>query len=145
VTPGTDGTNGSEQTDHRIVVGVDGSDNAARALEWAAREAEFTHSVLDIRTAYEPGYAFVTTEEIQRFMQRVVGDAAAAVERLTPGVAVTTHTHEEHPATALIDASQGADLLVLGSRGLGGFSELLLGSVSHKCLLHAPCSVTIVR
>jgi nucleotide-binding universal stress UspA family protein len=54
-------------------------------------------------------------------------------------------THQEHPASALIEASDGADLLVVGSRGLGGFRGLLLGSVGHQCVLHARCPVVIIR
>ena len=53
----------------------------------------------------------------------------------------TTTTLEAAPAAALLEAAEGADLLVVGSRDLGPFSGLLLGSVSHRCVLHAPCSV----
>jgi nucleotide-binding universal stress UspA family protein len=130
---------------HRIVVGVDGSEEAGRALDWAATEADRTGAVLEIQTAYEPGYVFVSKEEIQRGMDALLEEATARVTRLTPGVTVVTGTHERTPTKVLIEASDGADLLVLGSRGLGGFKGLLLGSVSQKCAYHARCPVTIVR
>lgn len=130
---------------HRIVVGVDGSENADKALEWAAIQADRTGAVLEIHTAYEPGYVHVTKEEVQRGMERVVAEARDHVENLAPGVTVTCHTHEESPANLLLSASDGADLLVVGSRGFGGFKGLLLGSVSQKCSLHAQCPVAIIR
>ncbi len=64
---------------------------------------------------------------------------------LAPDVTVTTHAHEENPAAALVAASKDADLLVVGTRGLGGFKGLLLGSVGQQCVTHAHCSVMIVR
>jgi nucleotide-binding universal stress UspA family protein len=130
---------------NRIVVGVDGSETSMRALDWAAAEADRTGAVLEIQTAYEPGYVHVTHDEIQRSMERLVEEAAARVTKLAPRVTTTSETHEESPAKALIEASDGADLLVIGSRGLGGFKGLLLGSVSQKCCLHAHCSLAIIR
>ena len=118
---------------HRIVVGVDGSENATKALEWAAVQADRTGAVLDIQTAYEPGYVFVTSDEIEASMARLVEEAKARVVKLAPKVVTTSGTHQESPANALIEASEGAELLVVGSRGLGGFKGLVLGSVSQKC------------
>jgi nucleotide-binding universal stress UspA family protein len=135
----------SAGSSHRIVVGVDGSDMASKALDWAAAEADRTGAVLEIQTAYEPGYVHVTKDEIQRGMDLLVKEAAARVAELAPGVATISETHEESPATVLIKASDGADLLVVGSRGLGGFKGLLLGSVSQKCSHHAQCPIIIVR
>lgn len=129
----------------RIVVGVDGSECANKALDWAAAYADRTGSVLEIQTAYEPGYVHITGDEVQRVMGRIVDEARARVATLAPDVATTCETHEEVPAKALIDAGDGADLLVVGSRGLGGFKALLVGSVSQQCSLHARCPVTIVR
>lgn len=145
MTQQSEGGYGSEGHGGRIVVGVDGSEDSARALDWAAGEAVQRGAVLDIRTSYEPGYTHVTSDEVQRTMDRIVAEAAARAAQVAPGVATTTGTHEAAPATALLEAAQGADLLVIGSRGLGGFSGLLLGSVSHKCVLHAPCSVAVIR
>jgi len=134
-----------EGTSHRIVVGIDGSEPAMRALDWAAAEAERTGAVLEIQTAYEPGYVHVTKEEVQRGMDRLVDGASAHVATATPGVVTSGNTHERSPAKVLIEASKGADLLVVGSRGLGGFKGLLLGSVSQQCAHHAHCPLTIVR
>jgi len=135
----------SAGSSHRIVVGLDGSDMASKALDWAAAEADRTGAVLEIQTAYEPGYVHVTKDEIQRSMDLLVKEAAARVAELAPGVATISETHEESPATVLIKASDGADLLVVGSRGLAGFKGLLLGSVSQKCAHHAQCPIIIVR
>ena len=135
----------SASTIHRVVVGIDGSEPGMRALDWAATEAGRAGAVLEIQTAYEPGYVHVTQEEVQRSMNRLVEDASAHVAKVAPGVATVGKTHEESPAKALIKASEGADLLVVGSRGLGGFKGLLLGSVSQQCAHHAHCPLTIVR
>jgi nucleotide-binding universal stress UspA family protein len=67
---------------HRIVVGVDGSENANKALEWAAIQADSTGAVLEIHTTYEPGYVHVTKEEVQRAMKRIVGKALDDVAKL---------------------------------------------------------------
>jgi nucleotide-binding universal stress UspA family protein len=143
----TEHRTGSEvpEDSQKIVVGVDGSEQALIALEHAAHEADLRHAILDIHTAYEPGYEFITSEEVQRTMDRRIEAAVARVAEVAPGVATTSGTHEESPANALIEASDGATLLVVGSRGLGGFKGLLLGSVSQKCSLHSRCPVTIVR
>ncbi|MGO8873526.1 MAG: universal stress protein [Acidimicrobiales bacterium] len=127
------------------MVGIDGSEHGMRALEWAAGEAERAGAVLEIHTAYEPGYVFVTRDEIQRGMERLVSEAAAHVAELAPGVTTRTFTHETSPSSALVEASDAADLLVVGTRGLGGFKGLLLGSVSQQCSQHASCTVVISR
>ena len=143
----TEQRTGSEATEasQRIVIGFDGSEHSMRALDHAAGEADLRGAILDIHAAYEPGYEFITSEEVQRTMDREIAVAVARVAEVAPGVATTSGTHEESPANALIEASDGATLLVVGSRGLGGFKGLLLGSVSQKCSLHSHCPVTIVR
>jgi nucleotide-binding universal stress UspA family protein len=116
-----------------------------KALDWAAAEAGRTGAVLEIETAYEPSYEFISRDEVQRTMDRRIEEAKARVADLALSVAISTGTHEESPAKVLIESSQGADLLVVGSRGLGGFKGLLLGSVSQQCSLHSHCPVTLVR
>lgn len=130
---------------HRIVVGIDGSEVSMKALDWAAAEAARSGAALDIQTAYEPGYEFITHDEVQNTMERLIDEATVRVQRAHPNLTISSGTHEVAPATVLIDASEGADLLVVGSRGEGGFKGLLLGSVSQKCSLHSHCPITIVR
>lgn len=129
----------------RIVVGVDGSAGGIRAAEWAAAEATRCGGTLEVHTAYRPGYVFATEEDVREDMQQVVDEAAAAAEAAAPGVSVSRTTHEATPARSLIEASRDADMLVVGSRGRGGFAGLLLGSVSQQCSLHAHCTTVIVR
>lgn len=131
--------------DLRIVVGVDGSETGQPALDWAAREADRMGAVLEIHTTYKPGYEFATPADIRGSMERTIEAATARVSEVAPGVRTTAHMREQQAASALIEASNGAQLLVVGTRGLGGFKGLLLGSVSQQCALHAACPVTLVR
>ena len=129
---------------------MDGSPAADRALEWAAAEASRTNAPLHIVTAWlypmAPGYAVTSTVPAVQHRARAVADAAVArVREAAPSLAVTTDVVEEHPGPALVAAANDAGLLVVGSRGIGGFKELLLGSVSQYCSRHAPCSVVVVR
>ncbi len=142
-----DGTTGS-----RIVVGVDGSDGARAALRFAVEDAARRGVPVEAVTAYRPPGAWMdfyavgefqpdqlqmTAEEQARaFVAEVVPEQSAEV-RVTAVMGT--------PAEALLRASTGADLLVVGSRGHGGFSSMLLGSVSMQCALHAPCPVTVVH
>ncbi|MFL6294779.1 MAG: universal stress protein [Actinomycetes bacterium] len=162
----------------RIVVGVDGSPNARRALAWAAAEARLRQAVLQVVHAYHaknlaaPVYfgsqhtrdATVgaaggpqpeLTASVQRreaFEEAIRSQADELLEALlgelgetVRGVEVQqTVVEDRHPAEALLQVSVDADLLVVGSRGRGGFSELLLGSVSHAAVLHAVCPVVVV-
>ena len=130
---------------HRVVVGVDGSDGCSKALEWAAAEANRIGAILEVNAVYAPGYEFITPDEVQQTMQDLIDEAIDRVAALAPGVAIEGMTHVGSPARTLIEASWGADLLVVGSRGLGGFTGLLLGSVSQQCSLHAHCPILIVR
>jgi nucleotide-binding universal stress UspA family protein len=130
---------------HRVVVGIDGSEGSNRALEWAATEAVRRGAVLEAHTSYGPGYVFITPHEVHQAMQHLLDKAESHVVDLAPGLAFKGVIHEGSAAKFLIEASKGADLLVVGSRGLGGFSGLLLGSVSQQCSLHAHCPIVIVR
>jgi nucleotide-binding universal stress UspA family protein len=130
---------------HRVVVGIDGSPAGDHALEWAAAEAARSGAVLEGHTSYEPGYVFISREEVQMAVKRVIDEATAHLADIAPGVSFNGVTHEGPAAKSLIDASKEADLLVVGSRGIGGFTGLLLGSVSQQCAQHAHCSIVIVR
>jgi nucleotide-binding universal stress UspA family protein len=132
------------------VVGVDGSPESERALDWAITQAQEKGAILEIVTAWiypmVVGYAFTTTvREVHQAAQDVVDRAITRVSETAPDVVVRGKTTEQPPAPSLVAESEGADLLVVGFRGLGGFAELLLGSVSQYCARHASCSVVVVR
>jgi nucleotide-binding universal stress UspA family protein len=134
-----------------IVVGVDGSVGAQRALRWAAAEAVAWGVGLDVMHAWETPYPLYPQEifaDPAPFEEAAHALLDDAVESLVPPVLVPAHVRavlvEDAPATALIRAGTSADLIVVGARGHGGFAALRLGSVSHKCVQHASCSVAVV-
>jgi nucleotide-binding universal stress UspA family protein len=132
------------------VVGIDGSNESARALDWAITQAQQSGAILDIVTAWmfpmAIGYAFTTTvEEVRKRAQDLLEGAMSHVADVAPDVVVRAEPKEQPAGPALVAASKGADLLVVGSRGMGGFEELLVGSVGHYCTRRARCSVVIVR
>jgi len=135
----------------RIVVGVDGSEQSRQALRWAARQAELTGGRLEVLTTWElpttfgwvPPYPpdFNPAQDAQRAAEEEV----AGVLREHPDVEVHVTVVEGHPVPPLVQASHGADLLVLGSRGHGEFAGMLLGSVSQHCVAAAACPVLVWR
>ncbi len=133
------------------MVGVDGSEHALAAVRWAAREASLRHAAVRIVTAWEvPDYALggVAPDLLESLEVGAVAAAATAREAVrasAPDVEVQTSIVEGQAARALVEAARGAELLVVGSRGLGGFRSLLLGSVGQQCAHHARCPVVIVR
>jgi nucleotide-binding universal stress UspA family protein len=137
--------------DKRIVVGVDGSESSLRALEWAAGQAELTGARMDVVTAWQwPtsfGWAVAYPDgwNPQADAQKVLDEAVDPVRREHPGVTIGSTVVEGHPAPALVEASEGAALLVVGSRGHGEFAGMLLGSVSEHCISHAHCPVLVLR
>jgi len=141
----------SGATGPRIVVGTDGSNHAATAVRWAADEAVRRGAALEVIHAWLPPYPIWPTdlyhvdEPGQRAAETLVN---ATVERLRQEVPdlveVRASAPMEHPAPALLDAAVGAELLVVGSRSRGGFAGLLRGSVSDRCLTHAPCPMAVV-
>jgi nucleotide-binding universal stress UspA family protein len=138
-----------------IVVGVDGSEASQEALRFALRQAKLEGKRVRAVTAWHvpavayggPGVSPLTdvravfAEDADAILTR----ALEAVESETGGVEIEPVVREGRPASVLTEAAESADLLVVGSRGLGGFLELLLGSVSHECAHHAPCPIVIVR
>ncbi len=128
----------------QIVVGVDGSPGAGSALDWAAAESERANAHLTVVVAWS--FGGITGALVKKdHADSIVAEAEARLAGLYPDVTVD-HVVSDQPASyALIEASREADLLVLGSRGFGGFRGLLLGSVGQHCLTHAPCSVAIIR
>jgi nucleotide-binding universal stress UspA family protein len=148
----------------RIVVGVDGSESSKRALRWAAEEAVLRGASLEVVHTYEhdrtwtsyPGDEDVSAlaveqlrDQIARTADRAAAHARAVVDRLVAdldGVAATgSVVQSQHPAKTLVERSRDADMLVVGSRGRGGFKELLLGSIGQQCASYAECPVVIIR
>ncbi len=134
----------------RIVVGIDGSPPAERALDWAIGEAQRRAASLHLVAAWlypmALGYAFTSTvADVRQSAQDAIDRALAHIDEVAPGIAASGETVEQQPGPALVAAAEGADLLVVGSRGRGGFEGLLLGSVSQYCTRHATCSVVVVR
>jgi nucleotide-binding universal stress UspA family protein len=136
-----------------VVVGVDGSDCSQDALRFAIEEARMRGASLHVVTAwsiptnlYASGYA--SSVDADTFREAAEATSTHALERaheIAPDLTVDAETPEEHAVTALLSAAEHADLLVVGSRGRGGFARLLLGSVSTQLAQHARCPVTIVR
>jgi nucleotide-binding universal stress UspA family protein len=139
-----------------IVVGVDGSSVAGEALAYAAREAGLRQARLRIVSAWEipptvyagglaPALDQETIDGFGDGAKQVVQDAIAQAKKLEPGVETEGRVAEGQAAEVLLQEAKEADLIVVGNRGLGGFSSLLLGSVSHQVVQHAACPVTVVR
>ena len=131
-----------------VVVGVDGSEASLRAVDWAADEAEYRCAKLRVVHANFLEHDVLNSPIFEDEAKRESAVIQAAVERARlrcPDVAVEARTVEPPAAESLIQASIGAELLVVGSRGLSRIQELLLGSVSRECVLSAHCSVLVVR
>jgi len=138
------------EREHRIVVGVDGSVPSKAALAWAVRQARLTGATVDAVIAWEipSTYGFtmpVGGVDFEGTAAQVAADAIAEVSRADEPVTIRTKVVQGHPARVLLDASAGAELLVIGSRGHGGFVEALLGSVGQHCVHHATCPVVVIR
>ncbi len=135
-----------------IIVGIDGSEASIAALEFAAAEAAIRGVSLRAVSAWQiPRLVYAGTMgpgiDIEAFRQAA---AKTAHEELVKAVGpkrddVQLSVHEGDPADLLIREALGAELLVVGSRGRGGFRGLLLGSVSQQCAAYAPCPVVIVH
>jgi nucleotide-binding universal stress UspA family protein len=138
------------QGEFRIVIGVDGSECADRAVEFAAHEAARWGALLHIISAYEmaPDAGWVVLP-LEPFEENAVVSVRAAISRvleLEPGVVTKGETIHGVPGHVLANASSGASMLIIGSRGRGEVASLILGSVSEHCLHHVTsCPVTIVR
>ena len=141
-----------------MVVGTDGSDTASEAVRQAADLAQKVGAKVHLVSAYEP----VPEGRLREERQQVPGDlqwmvnpredvsatlAEAAKDLEAIGVNVETHAREGDPADAILDVAeeQGADLIVVGNKGMTGAKRFLLGSVPNKVSHHAPCSVMIIR
>lgn len=136
----------------RIVVGVDGSEESLAALRWAGEEAELRHGKVEAVHAWSyPPMAFIPAMVPPAAFphEALAAEAEAVLDHACNqlpdgGTNVQRILVQGSPAQVLIDSAIGADLLVVGSRGRGGFAGLLLGSVSQQCAHHASCPVVIV-
>lgn len=136
-----------------IVVAVDGSDSALRAARWAAAQARRRGQGLRIVHAYEWPLAYgpvyvepgMVHEAVRATATGVVRDAVTAVSEVDPDLRPVAETLRGTPAAVLREVSKQASLLVLGSRGLGGFSGLLAGSVTIALAAHGHCPIAVIR
>jgi nucleotide-binding universal stress UspA family protein len=137
-----------------IVVGVDGSEHSLQALRWAADEARLRGSSLRVVGAFttplmSTGYevAAPDPDDLRAAAETMLSAAVDATSSagLLDGLDVRVEALEGHPGERLIALSVDAELLVVGSRGHGGFIGLVLGSVTTYCVHHAECPVVVVR
>ena len=137
--------------EHRVVVGVDGSSSSVNALRWAARYAEMTGAQLEVISAWDVPSSYLWTalpmdaydggQATDIALTKTIDDTFAS--KRPDGLALIVR--QGSAANVLIDASVGAELLVVGCRGLGGFRSLLIGSVSARVAEHAHCPVLVVH
>ncbi len=142
----------SSEPEPRVVVGVDGSPSSYAALRWAVRYARLVGGVVETVHAWDTpsdvGWTgpaidpeFDLEQARERFTEEL--DGVFADEQRPAGL--REHLVEGDPSEVLIRASQGAEVLVVGSRGRGAFRRAMLGSVSQRCAQHAACPVVVVR
>jgi nucleotide-binding universal stress UspA family protein len=134
----------------RVVAGVDGSDASLAALRWAVGHARRTGALVEAVTAWMAPTAYDWLPEgsgvdFEGAARQILDDALGAVAGLAPGVPLLRQVSPGHAAEVLVRASKGADLLVLGCRGRGGFAAQLVGSVSLHCVMRAHCPVLVLK
>ena len=136
-----------------IIAGTDGSPESMRAVEWAAREATLRKATLRIvaipvlppRMIPAPATPGSVAGMVERSMRRALAAAAREAATLEPDLAIETQLLDGAPAQVLVEAAGEASMLVLGSRGSGGFSAMILGSVSRYVATHATVPVVVAR
>ena len=140
--------------DGGVVVGDDGSTNAAGAVRAAAEEAVRREATLHVIRAWSMTSAVKPSDVPAGIVPSMLEFEAATHEAELARVSsllgdhggkVEIHAVHSTATKALLCASEGADLLVVGARGIGGFKNLMLGSVADQCIRHAACSVLVVR
>jgi nucleotide-binding universal stress UspA family protein len=137
-----------------IIVGVDGSGHSRRALEWAMHEAALRHLPLSIITVHPAivGYygGVVTSPQDLELTEQARAAVQAEADKVLAGLdgphpeSVTVNSVHGFPVEELVNASKDADIIVLGSRGVGGFTRMLLGSTAGQVVQHAHCPVLII-
>ena len=134
----------------RIVTGTDGSPASLLALEWAARQAELTGASLEVIAVWKWPNTFGWGSIPDGFnpasdARDILEPTIASLEKEHPEIAVAYKIVEGHPALELVAASKSAELLVVGSRGHGEFTGMLIGSTSEYCVANAACPVVVIR
>lgn len=138
-------------SEEHVVVGVDGSPGSRAALRWALRYAEKVGGRVTAVAAWQPPvYGDVVVplvlddlgDRVEHELRKTVDETKAL---LGTGTRVGQEVVQGAAAKVLLDAASDADLLVVGSRGHGGFVGALIGSVSRACVHHSPCPVVVVR
>lgn len=134
----------------RIVVGVDGFESSRAALRWAIHQAKLTGAVVEAVTAWHipAGTGLMATADMPDYQddaRTVLAEAITEMCTADTEVEVRPRVVAGRAAQVLVDAAEGAELLVVGCRGHGGLAEALLGSVGQYCVHHAPCPVVIMR
>ena len=134
----------------RIVVGVDGFESSQAALRWAIHQAKLTGAVVEAVTAWQVpvGTGLVPAADMPDYQddaRLVLTEAITEMCMIDPDVEVRPRVVQGRAGQVLVDAAEGADLLVVGCRGHGGLAEALLGSVGQYCVHHASCPVVIMR
>ncbi len=145
----------AESPGRRIVVGIDGSPSSKAALKWAVRQAAMSGGTVEAITAWHypamyGGYGWVPVSAVDpvnfdEIARKTLSEAVAECVDPASSVQISTRLAEGNPAQVLMEAAKGAELLVVGSRGHGGFAGALLGSVSQHCASHSPCPIVIIR
>lgn len=137
-----------------VIVAVDGSEASLRAAEWAALEAQRRRAPLRIVAApglpprmnvYKEASSVTVANALRGLAARGLAAAVERVSEVAPAVLVDTDLLDGSPSTAVTASASGAELLVVGARGSGGFTALVLGSVSRHVASYAPCPVVVVR
>lgn len=135
----------------RILVGIDGSESSYVALTWAVKQAKLTGHPLTLLTTWtyslniDRSGVLPTVPDHRQEAMELMEAALDIAHKVDPSVKTTSTVVEGHAARVLVDESSNAALLVVGSRGHGGFPGLLLGSVSLYVVTHANCPVTVIR
>jgi len=136
-----------------VIAATDGSEESLRAVEWAAREAVLRRDALRIvsvptllpRMSPGPAGRQTVAAVLEQATARALASATQRAAQTDPDLAVTTEMLTGSPAQALLKAAADASLLVVGSRGAGGFTAMILGSVSRYLAIRAPCPVVVAR
>ena len=141
----------TKDSDERIVVGIDGSATSINALRWAAGYASLTAKAIEVIVVWDwyrsPGWytPILAGLDPQGDATHLLEEALMDIESGWPDLPMKSRVVEGNPSPILTEASKGASMLVVGSRGHGEFTGMLLGSVSEYCATHAHCPVLIFR